>query len=349
MIDSLRSRATAAAQSWRPGCAVTEVSPLTGGSSSLTFVASVSGVDESVARLVLKVAPPGLPPVRNRDVLRQSRLLQVLHGQPGVVVPPVYFDDAGDPPFMAMGFVAGECVEPILEPSRDPAGFPQTRARALDASRVLAALHRVDPSLVSGEPVVTLADEISRWTNAFATVPEDLQGSYERCASSLHASVPAPVPPVVNHGDYRLGNTLCDGSRVTAVIDWEIWSIGDPRVDLTWMTFFTDEATHPAASGTGPSGMPTAAELLDAYGWAGRSRVVRRAHPLQGGGRDRAAHQAGPQERRPGARLRPDGAGDPRARGRGGGDLARRLRFSAHWGCERVIGPANVANVCLRR
>ena len=73
----------------------------------------------------------------------------------------------------------------------------------------------------------------------------------------------------MNHGDYRLGNTLCDGSRVTAVIDWEIWSIGDPRVDLTWMTFFTDEATHPAASGSGPSGMPTAAELLDAYGWAG--------------------------------------------------------------------------------
>ena len=124
-------------------------------------MAQVSDVEDDLSKLVLKVAPPGLPPVRNRDVLRQSRLLQVLYGQPGVVVPPVYFDDDGDPPFMAMGFVAGECVEPILESSRDPGSFPQTRARAFDAIAVLAALHRVDPSLVGDEPVVTLADEIT--------------------------------------------------------------------------------------------------------------------------------------------------------------------------------------------
>jgi len=31
--------------------------------------------------------------------------------------------------------------------------------------------------------------------------------------------------------------------RVNAVIDWEIWSVGDPRVDLAWLTFFTDDVT----------------------------------------------------------------------------------------------------------
>ena len=175
---------------------------------------------------------------------------------------------AGAPPFIAMGLIPGECVEPVLAESRDPARFAEIRVRALDAARALAALHSVEPAQagLGDEPVVTLGDEIDRWTRAFATVPLDLQGEYERCARALHATIPAGLPPVVNHGDYRLGNTLCAGGTVTAIIDWEIWSVGDPRIDLSWFTFFTDEAKHPAMPSPGPTGMPTAAELLAAYG-----------------------------------------------------------------------------------
>jgi aminoglycoside phosphotransferase (APT) family kinase protein len=274
MVESLRGRASAAAQRWHPGARIADVEPLTGGSSSLTFVASVEDGPPGDEVLVLKVAPPGLPPVRNRDVLRQGRVMRALHGA-GVVVPRVLFDDAGDPPevppFVAMGFVPGTSVEPVLVEERDPAGFPEIWARALDAATVLAAIHRVDVARagLGDEERVALVDEVDRWTRAFATVPSDLQGDYERCADALVAAPPEPLAPVVNHGDYRLGNTLGQDGRVTAVIDWEIWSIGDPRVDVAWFTFFTDEAGHPAASSSGPSGTPTAAELLDAYAAAG--------------------------------------------------------------------------------
>jgi aminoglycoside phosphotransferase (APT) family kinase protein len=283
LAESLRERAGKAAQQWAPGAEVTSVEPLTGGSSSLTFIASLAGAPEPHSRVVLKVAPPGLPPVRNRDVLRQGRLMVTLHARPGVPVPPVLFQDsgappygsaaesgtdAGAPPFIAMGLIPGECVEPVLSESRDPARFAEVRARALDAARALAALHSVDPAQTDlrNEPVVTLADEIDRWTRAFSTVPPDLQGEYERCARALHATIPPALPPVINHGDYRLGNTLCADGKVNAIIDWEIWSVGDPRIDLTWFTFFTDEAKHPAMPSPGPTGMPTAAELLAAYG-----------------------------------------------------------------------------------
>lgn len=144
------------------------------------------------------------------------------------------------------------------------------RARGLDAARALAALHSVDPGQagLGDEPVVTLADEINRWTLAFGTVPPDLQGEYERCARALHATAPPALAPVVNHGDYRLGNTLCADGKVTAIIDWEIWPAGDPRIDLTWFIFFTDEANHPAMPAPGPTGMPAAAELPAEYGQA---------------------------------------------------------------------------------
>lgn len=274
MIGELRDRAAAAAQRWHPGARVALVEPLTGGASSLTFVARVEGGPPGDERLVLKVAPPGLPPVRNRDVLRQGRVLRALHAA-GVAVPPVHFDDPGAPPdvppFIAMGFVPGTSVEPVLAAERDPSAFAEIRDRALHAARVLATVHRVGlvEAGLRDEPVVGLADEVERWTRAFATVPPDLQGDYERCADALVRSAPAPLPAVVNHGDFRLGNTLGRDGRVTAVIDWEIWSVGDPRVDLSWFTFFTDEACHPAAPSSDPSGMPTAAELLDAYAAAG--------------------------------------------------------------------------------
>jgi aminoglycoside phosphotransferase (APT) family kinase protein len=251
-----------------------EVEPLAGGSSSLTFLAHVEAGPAGDEVLVLKVAPPGLPPVRNRDVLRQGRVLRALHGA-GVVVPPVHFDDPGEPPdvppFIAMGFVPGTSVEPVLAHERDPSTFAEVRARALDAAAVLAAIHRVDVAgaHLGDEPVVGLVAEVERWTRAFATVPADLHGDYRRGSEALVGTAPAALPAVVNHGDYRLGNTLGQDGRVTAVIDWEIWSIGDPRVDLAWLTFFTDEAGHPAARSPGPSGMPTAAELLDAYAAAG--------------------------------------------------------------------------------
>jgi len=117
-LDELARRATAAAQSWAPRCAISDVQPLTGGASSLTFTGLVTGGPVAGERIVLKVAPPGLEPVRNRDVARQARLMRALASTPGVRVPTVYFEDDGAPPevspFHAMNIVPGECLEPIM-------------------------------------------------------------------------------------------------------------------------------------------------------------------------------------------------------------------------------------------
>jgi hypothetical protein len=40
-----------------------------------------------------------------------------------------------------------------------------------------------------------------------------------------------PERGAVVHGDFRLGNLMAARASVNAVIDWEIWSIGDPRID----------------------------------------------------------------------------------------------------------------------
>jgi aminoglycoside phosphotransferase (APT) family kinase protein len=70
--------------------------------------------------------------------------------------------------------------------------------------------------------------------------------------------------PSVVHGDFRLGNLLATGSHINAVIDWEIWAIGDPRIDAGWFLINCDLDTYrrvPAAAGIAP---PTA-ELAEIY------------------------------------------------------------------------------------
>jgi aminoglycoside phosphotransferase (APT) family kinase protein len=270
-IGELEARATRAAQSWAPGCEVVDVEPMTGGTVGLVYSATVRGGRPTHERVVLKVAPPGLPPVRNRDVLRQARCIGALDGQAGVGVPPLLFTDEGAPvevpPFFASGLVAGECAEPLLEAARTPLPTEVSRGRAFAAVRMLAALHRVDPAAIGlgDEPVTTPIGEVDRWTRTFETVPDEVRTGYQACAEALRATAPEPLPPVVVHGDYRLGNMLSEGTGVRAVVDWEIWSCSDPRIDLSWFLFFTDEARHPVVAPDVVSGMPADTELLAAY------------------------------------------------------------------------------------
>lgn len=270
-IDDLRVRATSAAQAWAPGCAVGHLEPLDGGTVGIVYSADIVGGPPAHRRIVLKVAPPGLPPVRNRDVLRQARCMAALGGQPGVGVPPVLFTDEGEPddvpPFFASGFVAGECAEPLLDAARNRRPDDVVRGRAFAAARMLAALHHVEPSAIGlgDEPETTLIGEVDRWTRTFDTVPDEVRTGYQDCADALRATVPAALRSVIVHGDYRLGNMLSEGTEVRAIIDWEIWSRSDPRLDLSWFLFFTEEAQHPVVAPGVDSGVPSDVELLAAY------------------------------------------------------------------------------------
>jgi aminoglycoside phosphotransferase (APT) family kinase protein len=66
------------------------------------------------------------------------------------------------------------------------------------------------------------------------------------------------------HGDFRLGNALCTGGSVNVVIDWEIWSVGDPRVDLGWLVLFCDPENFPGV-GNAACSMPSVQALQAAY------------------------------------------------------------------------------------
>jgi len=263
----------AVARRW-PGADVAALEPLPGGISSLTYATTLTGTGEADRRVVVKVAPPGLEPVRNRDVLRQARVLAALHRAPGVLVPEVLVTDDGSPPFFVMAFVPGEAYEPKWDVSAEPPSPAVVGARARGAARMLARLQAVTPAAVGIEDTaLALDEEIERWAALFATASDDLRVNEPELREALSARLPAGTEPGgarILHGDYRLGNMQFDAERLAAIIDWEIWSVGDPRTDLAWLMAFTDPvqqrvARRDAANQAAADAMPSAAELLEAY------------------------------------------------------------------------------------
>jgi aminoglycoside phosphotransferase (APT) family kinase protein len=246
------------------GAGVTGLRRLTGGASSLTFAGTLAE-----APVVVKVAPPGLDPVLHRDVLRQARAIGALRPCP-VPVPQILLQDSGDPPevppLFVMTFLDGESVEPLFDADAtvdDPAVMAE---RLRNAARVLAQLHRLEPAALGlgNEPAITLPDEIGRWCRLLATVEPALVPGWQDVAADLRSTLPPPGRNALCHGDFRLGNLLATDEHIAAVIDWEIWSIGDPRVDLGWFVINADPDTY--RRDTAYTGLtPAPAELFDVY------------------------------------------------------------------------------------
>jgi aminoglycoside phosphotransferase (APT) family kinase protein len=260
-----------------PGAVVGTLDPLPGGISSLTYATTLSETGEAERRVVVKVAPPGLEPVRNRDVLRQARVMAAVHRAPGVLVPEVLVTDDGSPPFFVMAFVPGEAYEPKWDVSGAPPSPEVVGARARAAARMLARLQAVEPTAVGiDDAPLAPAAEVGRWAALFATAGDDLRVNEPELRDALSARVPAGSGEDgtdgsrILHGDYRLGNIQFDGAQPAAIIDWEIWSVGDPRSDLAWLMAFTDPvqqrvAQRDTANQAAADAMPSAAELLAEY------------------------------------------------------------------------------------
>ncbi|GAA4543095.1 phosphotransferase family protein [Mycobacterium paraffinicum] len=243
------------------GAGVTGVAPLSGGASSLTFGGALDG-----RPVVIKVAPPGVEPVAHRDVLRQARIVKALAGT-RVPVPEVLWEDQGEPPhtppLFVMSRVEGDCVEPLFDGGP---GSPDLPDRYRNACRAMAALHGLSPSELGlgGEPIVDAGAEVRRWSETLRTVDAALVPDWPAVRDALLGCAPTAIRPSVVHGDFRLGNLLAAGSRINAVIDWEIWSVGDPRIDAGWLLINCDPDTYRRVSG--PAGMvPPVGELAEIY------------------------------------------------------------------------------------
>ncbi len=103
-----------------------------------------------------------------------------------------------------------------------------------EVARDLARIHRLRPADVpEGVPVMdtrtAIADLKAQFIEAGGDRPIIALG-----LRWLEDNCPPEVEPVLNHGDYRMGNLLAQGSQLTGVLDWEIAHFGDAHEDLAF-------------------------------------------------------------------------------------------------------------------
>lgn len=248
-----------------PAVTVTAVEVMPGGHSGLTHRVALDGL-AGHPEVVVKSTPPGRRAVGRHDVLRQARIMRALADVPGVPVPEVCFADDADPPLFAASLAPGVAVDPVIDQDATPVAADEVAARWDAAIGVVAALHDagVDALRLGDEPPRDPGEELEIWEGTMRAARFEEDHLAARLSGAMRADVPALHETAVVHGDFRLGNILFEAAAPRAVIDWEIWSVGDPAVDLAWFVQFTEAGSFPGV-GRAVDGTPTIDQVLARY------------------------------------------------------------------------------------
>jgi aminoglycoside phosphotransferase (APT) family kinase protein len=212
---------------------------ISGGHSNITYGLT----DADGRRLVLRRPPLGDLPRGAHDVAREHRILSAL-GSTGLPVPAVRGlctdIEVTGAPFYVMDLIDGAVVS---RPAQVDEGLP-TEASRIRASEqmvdVLAALHAVDIDAIGLGDLSRREGFIERQLGQLAKVWDRTRTRelpiYDEVLRRLSINVPTQRRTGLVHSDYRLGNMLFapDGT-LTAVLDWELCTLGESQVDLAFM------------------------------------------------------------------------------------------------------------------
>jgi aminoglycoside phosphotransferase (APT) family kinase protein len=224
-----------------------------GGQSNPTFLLSADSGD-----YVLRKKPPGVLLPRAHMVEREYRILAALAAT-DVPVPKVHLlCETADPigtPFFVMDYVRGRLLRDPTLPDLKPA---ERRAIYEEILRVLASLHAVDYEAIGladyGKPGNYFGRQISRWSKQYEASKTREIASMDRLVKWLPENIPADETSCIVHGDYRLDNLVLapDEARVSAVLDWELSTLGHPLADLAHgcAHYYISIANQPALADT---------------------------------------------------------------------------------------------------
>jgi aminoglycoside phosphotransferase (APT) family kinase protein len=242
------------------------VRQFSGGQSNPTYLVAAGSV-----RFVLRRKPPGTLLPSAHAVDREFRVIRALEAT-DVPVPHAiaYCDDAGviGTPFYLMEYVDGQVFWDHDLPALKP---PQRAAVYDELNRVMAALHRQDPSALGladfGKPGNYCARQIARWTKQYRASEGERIEEMERLIEWLPAHAPATEPFSLTHGDYRLDNVIFTAGepRLAAVVDWELATLGNPLADFAYSCIGWRLPERLAGRDLAALGIPSEADYVAAY------------------------------------------------------------------------------------
>ncbi len=255
----------------RPGLVQGDLSGqvVEGGRSNLTYI-----VGDGRSRWVVRRPPLGHVLPTAHDMGREFRVISGLHGT-AVPVPDALLlcedTDVIGASFYVMEFVEGTPYRTDQELA--VLGADRTKAIADSLVDTLVDLHAVDPESVGlgdfGRPEGFLERQLRRWKKQLdGNRSRDLPG-VDDLHDRLAASVPDSGRPSIIHGDYRLDNVLVNADdEITAVLDWEMSTLGDPLTDLALLVAYAERdkvSLQFVSNASSAPGYPSNDEVIARY------------------------------------------------------------------------------------
>lgn len=257
--------------------AAVEVQQFPSGYSNLTYMIQI-GAHE----LVLRRPPFGNTVKSGHDMGREHRVLSTL--APVYPLAPEPWAYCEDESVIGAPFYVMERRRGIIIRRRLPKGMAldEAGAKALSTALIdgLADLHRIDYAGIGlgelGRPEGYARRQVEGWTRRWQKAQTDALPLMDQVAAWLDAELPADADAdaALIHNDYKYDNVVLDPedpARIIAVLDWEMATIGSPRMDLGttlgyWVETNDDKQLHALAFGpTYAPGSLSRAELVARY------------------------------------------------------------------------------------
>ncbi|MFI5426893.1 phosphotransferase family protein [Aeromicrobium sp. UC242_57] len=246
---------------------------IAGGKSNLTFE-----ITSEAGSLVLRRPPSGNLLPSAHDMFREARVQRALTSTDVPVAPVLLLDPDGDllgVPSYVMSKVEGHVIREAL-----PADFATTADERVGLGHTmvdtLVTLHAIDPAAVGlqdfGRPEGFVARQIRRWGGQWDKSKTHDVPELTRLGALLTERLPSTQRTSIVHGDYKIDNCILDvddPTRIAALLDWEMSTLGDPMTDLGMMLFYWREADQDQhaliPTVTDQPGFPTRQHLAERY------------------------------------------------------------------------------------
>ena len=254
------------------------------GYSNLTYLLKFDNKE-----FVLRRAPFGANVKSGHDMSREYKILKALHPHFKKVPKPILY--SGATPFMDTSFYLMEKMEGVILRKQMPKDMiPKAQLMKNISTSFVDAfveLHQLDYASMGleglGKPIGYAERQIVGWKKRYTKAKTEEIEEVESVADYLEKSIPQNASIVsLIHNDFKYDNLVLDPqdwTKVRAILDWEMCTLGDPLMDLGTTLAYWINHNDPdwmkmiALNPTYLPGNPTRAEVIKMYEQKSGTRI----------------------------------------------------------------------------
>jgi aminoglycoside phosphotransferase (APT) family kinase protein len=230
---------------------VNDISQFSGGFSNLTYLVKTNGQD-----FVLRRRPLGRVIEKAHDMEREFNVISALWEAGFRKIPqPILFcaqEEVIGAPFFLMEYVEGLILNNATTHriNMKPDDFQALSKVTLEQ---LAELHQLDVQTTGlqqfGKAEGYIARQINGWSKRYTSAKTDEIPEMEQLIDFLLKNMPLERYPAFLHNDFKYDNLILspeNPSEIKAILDWELSTIGDARMDLgSSLAYWAEAGDHP--------------------------------------------------------------------------------------------------------